>query len=58
MNNKGVKATASLAVGDDLSLELPKMLVFGRSNSSDGAVDDIAHDSKINTGRNGFYHSL
>ena len=40
VNNKGVKATALLAVGDDLSLELKKMSVFQRSNSSDGAVDD------------------
>ena len=52
MNNKGVKATASLAVGDDFRLELPKLFVFGRSNPADGAVYDVAREAKFNIGIN------
>ena len=49
MNNKGVKATASLTVGDDLGLELPKMFVFGRSNSPDGAMYDVAQKAEFDS---------
>ena len=58
MNNKGVEAMTSLAVGDDLSLKLSNMLVFRRSDSADGAVHDITSVAKLNIGRDGFYQIL
>ena len=58
VDTKGVKVTASLAVTDDLCLELPTMLVLRRCNPADGAVDNIPYDAKFNTRRDGFYHIL
>ena len=56
MKNEGVKATVSLAVGDYFSLELPKIIVFGRNNSANGAVYYIAREAKFNSRRNCLDH--
>ena len=49
---------ASLAAGYDIFLELPKMLVFRRSDFTDGAVDNVTRDAKLNIRRDGFYYIL
>ena len=53
-----MEATALLAVGDDICLELPNMLVLRRSDPVDGAVDKIPCNDKFNIRRDGFYHIL
>ena len=51
-------ATASLVVGDDPCLKLPKSLVLRRRDSADGSVNNISCDAKFNIRHDGLYHIL
>ena len=47
VDNKGMDATASLAVKDDLCPIFPKMFVLRRCDPVDGTVDNISSDAKL-----------
>ena len=58
VDNTILEVAASLAVGNDLCLILPTILVLRRRDSADGAVDNITSGAKLNIRHDGFYHSF
>ena len=58
VENKGMEATVSLAVSDDLCLILPKMFVQRRRDPANGTVDNLSSDAKLDVRHDSFDYIL